>query len=118
MNMKWLKVAAGALAGCGIGYMISKRKMDDLEVQRDNLVCENTRLEQKCEMLSRSNDNYRRANQLFIELREKEAIVDDYDTWKKETEDILAEESEQLVDEMSDEEYRQTLAYIGDSELD
>ena len=117
MNMKWLKVAAGALAGCGIGYMISKRKMDDLEVQRDNLACENTRLEQKCETLARSNDNYRRANQIFIELQ-KEAITDDYNTWKKETEDILAEESEQLVDEMSDEEYKETLAYIRDSELD
>ena len=117
--MNWMKlIACSAVIGGGVGFLIGRREVHNMAVQCDQLIEANKHLEQKCETLARSNDNYRRANQLFIELREKEAIVDDYDTWKKETEDMLAEESEQLVDEMSDEEYQETLAYIEGSELD
>lgn len=113
MSMKWLKVAVSALAGFGVAYVIGKRRADDLEVQRDNLVDENTRLEQKCADMAMNNDNLRRANQWKTDLLLKEAIVEDYCDTMREVE-AWAEESKQIVDGMSDEEYEETLAYMHD----
>lgn len=117
MNMKWLKVAVGALAGCGVGYIIAKRRADDLEVRRDNLVDENMRLESKCSDLVLTIDNLRRQNQWQRDLLLKEAIVEEYDDTTDAVE-AWAEESKQLVDEMSDEEYEETMAYIRSKEHD
>lgn len=111
MNMRWLKVAVGALIGCGVGYVITKRRTDDLEVQCDNLTIENARLEQKCADMSRVNDNLRAANRWITDVALKEAIVEEYDDMTDAVE-AWAEESKQIVDEMSDEEYEETLAYI------
>lgn len=115
MNMKWLKAAVGTLAGCGIGYFIAKRRTDDLEVQRDNLANENSRLEQKCADMARVNDNLREANRWITEVALKEAIVEIDDDLTRDVE-AWAEESKQIVDEMSDEEYKETLAYVEGSE--
>jgi hypothetical protein len=117
MNMKWLKVAVGTLAGCGIGYFIAKRRTDDLEVQRDNLAYENIRLEQKCADMARVNDNLREANRWITEVALKEAIVEDHGDMMDDVE-AWAEESKQIVDEMSDEECEATLAYMHDEKHD
>lgn len=111
MNMRWLKVALCALAGYGVGYFIVKRRVDELEVKRDNLVIENARLEQKCADKARVIDNLREANRWITDVALKEAIVEDYDDTMDAVE-AWVEESKQLVDEMSDEEYEETLACI------
>ena len=118
MGKMSLTFGLSALIGLGFGIIIGKRKIDRLTVERDELELQNQCTEAKCEILQRACDNLKSANDLFSNLlmQEKEAVADDYDTWKKETEDILAEEAGQIVDEMSDEEYQETLAYIQSNE--
>lgn len=120
MGKMSLNICLGALVGVGFGMIIGKRKIDRLTVERDELELQNQCTETKCEILRRNCDNLKEANKLFTDLltREKEAVADDYDTWEKETKDILAEEADELVDEMSDEEYRATSEYIQSNESD
>lgn len=72
MDKSWIKLAAGLLAGFGIGYIIQKRRADELEVKRDALIDENNYLEGRCEDLARSNDNLREVNRWQTELLTKE----------------------------------------------
>lgn len=111
-------IVSAAIGGLGIGFLIGRREVYDMAVQCDQLIETNKRLQNECDDLATINQNLREANRWKTELMLKEAIVSDYATWQKETEDILTEDAGQIVDEMSDEEYQETLAYIQGDELD
>lgn len=111
-------IVSAAIGGLGIGFLIGRREVHKLAVQCDQLTKTNQHLQDTCDDLVMVNQNLREANRWKTELMLKEAMVTDYGAWKKETEDILAEEAGQIVDEMSDEEYQETLEYIQSDELD
>ena len=72
MNMKWVKLAIGALAGCGIGFIIGKRKVVELEARRDTLIEHNKHLQTMCDDLRRNNENLKEANRLKTKLLTEE----------------------------------------------
>ena len=69
-----LKICIGGLAGMGLGLIVSKRKIEQLEAERDTLELSNKSLTSICEFRQMQNDNLRAANELFTDLllREKE----------------------------------------------
>lgn len=120
MNVNWFKRAVQAFVGCGIGcaigvqgieYLIVKRRADNLESMNNDLIEANKTMQAECERLKRINENLREANRWITDVALKEAIVEEYDNTMDAVE-AWAEESKQIVDEMSDEEYEETLAYI------
>ena len=113
MNIKdTVKLIAGAvIVGGGIGFLIGRQEVYNMATQCDNLIEANKRIQGEYEDLQRVNDNLREANRWITDVALKEAIVEEYDDMTDAVE-AWAEESKQIVDEMSDEEYEETLAYI------
>lgn len=106
------------VAGLGIGFLIGQRGVHEIAAQCDQLTETNKRMQDKCEELEMINDNLREANRWKTELMLGEAIVNNYDAYVETDDDIFTEEAEQIVDEMSDEEYQATLEYMQRNELD
>lgn len=102
------------VAGLGVGFLIGRHEVHDMAAKCDHLNETNKLMQDRCERLEMVNDNLREANRWKTELLLKEAIDNDCDDVTNKDKDIFAEEAEQIVDEMSDEEYEETLAYIRD----
>lgn len=62
MNKCLTKIGLGLLAGCGIGLIIGKRKVNELEAKLDNLIAINKHLHDTNDDLVRCNNNLRMVN--------------------------------------------------------
>lgn len=113
-----VKLIAGAvIGGVGIGFLIGRREVYDMAAQCDRLIEVNKRMQDEYEDLQMVNENLREANRWITEVALKEAIAEIDDNAMRDVE-AWAEESKQIVDEMSDEEHKETLAYMQDDERD
>lgn len=110
-------VVSAAIGGLGIGFLIGRREVYNMAARCDLMTKTNKMWQDKYEDLQLVNENLREANRWKTEVVLKEAIVEDYVDTMRDVE-AWAEESKQIVDEMSDEEYKETLAYVEGSEHD
>ena len=108
-------VVSAAIGGLGIVFLIGRREVHDMAARCDLMTETNKMLQDKYEDLQLVNENLREANRWKTELMLKEAIAEIDDDLMRDVE-AWAEESKQIVDEMSDEEYKETLAYVEGSE--
>lgn len=68
MNSTLLKFCVGGLAGVGLGLIIGKYKLDQLEAKYDELELQNICLTSNCELLQMNNNNLKEVNKLYCNL--------------------------------------------------
>lgn len=77
MNTTLLKICAGGLAGLGLGLIIGKNKIEQLETELDTLELQNKCLTADRDLLQMSNDNLKETNKLFANLLLQENEIEE-----------------------------------------
>lgn len=118
---KWFIKTMQAIGYAGIGLFVAKRGIDTLYYKAKCKRFEKAKseLQRTNEMLNLRINNFDAIDTISNNPIIKEKAIDDnYDNTNIEIDEALDEDAKQIVDEMSDDEYKATLSYIRGDELD